>query len=150
MPSEREFISQRFTIVKQERDKIDRMMVDAPHKVDNRKKIDVRREYRLLGKILAEVPEDRILETLQKWREKHKQVLQDYLNSIHKAQLAAERYWDNYDIAPDPFEPPPGVPRPGIKIMDNHGYIWIIDAHYIRLMDRLIDQLQRWLAYEEA
>ncbi len=149
MQSERQFVSQRFAIVKEERAKIDKMMVDEPHKVKNRKKIDARREYRLLGKILAEVPEGRVLETLQKWREKHCQELQDYNNRTRKAQLAAERYWDDYNINIELGEAPPRNPPPGIRLKDKRGDIWIIDDYYIRMMDRMIEQLERWLSYEE-
>ena len=97
----------------------------------------------------AVVPEGSVLKALQQWREKHCQELQKYQKGTRKAQLAAERYWDEYEINVELGEAPPRNPAPGIKIKDVHGNIWVIDDRYIMMMDRMIGQLQRWLAYEE-
>ena len=145
MPSEREFIDQRFVAIKKQREQIAALMGKTPHKVHRGKKIDVNNEYRLLGKILDEVPEGRVLKTLKQWRDKHCQDLQDHKKQTRTAQIEAERYWLEYDIEPEQEEPSQLYAWKSMKIKDTRGYSWTIDDRYIRMMDRMIDQLEQWL-----
>lgn len=148
MQSDKRFVRERFVIVKEEREKIDQMMVDEPHKVDNWEKIIVRREYRLLGKLLAEVPEGRILAALEMWRDQHCAALQAHRRRTRDAQNAADDYWRLSAMEREDAGRPPPNPSAGIETRDRHGELWVIDDRYIMMMDRLIEQLQRWLAYE--
>jgi hypothetical protein len=148
MQSELEFVRERFAIVKEQRQRIDRLMIDAPHKVDRWEMIIIRREYRLLGKILAEVHEGCVLKALQQWREKHCQKLQVHKLRTRGAQNAADKYWRMPAMEREAAGKPPKNPSIGIKIKDAHGEIWVIDDRYIMMMDRIIEQLQRWLAFE--
>jgi hypothetical protein len=149
MQSELQFVRERFAIVKERREKIDTLMIEAAHEVDRWEMITVRREYRLLGKILAEVTEGRVLKALQQWREIHCQKLQAHKLRTRAAQNAADEYWRLPAIEREAAGKPPKNPSIGIKFKDTHGEVWVIDDHYIMMMDRMIEQLQRWLVFEE-
>ncbi len=148
MTSELVFIQERFAIVKDRRHCIDHLNIDTPHMVDRKELIAVRREYRLLGKILDEVPEGRILETLKCWRDQHGQKLHRHKLKTRAAQNAADDYW-RMPYAEREGIAPPKNPSIGIEITDMHGHIWVIDDRYIMMMNRMIEQLERWLSYEE-
>jgi len=136
MQSELDFARKRFAIVKERRDRIDEMMVDTAHLVNRKEMIAVRREYRLLGKILAEVPEGSVLRALQQWRERHCHELQAHKRRTRAAQNAADDYWRLPAIERETAGKPPQNPSVGIKITDAHGEIWVIDDRYIMMMDR--------------
>lgn len=149
MPLELEFTRERFAIVKARRERIDILMIEAAHKVDRQELIAVRREYRLLGKILTELPEGSVLRALQQWRERHCQKLLIHKRRTREAQNAADDYWRLPTNKREAAGRPPSNPSVGIELKDAHGEIWVIDDRYIIMMDRMIEQLQRWLTYDE-
>ena len=61
MASEREFAQIRFVIVKER-------LEDPNETIARLDRIRLEREYRLLGKILHEVEEDKVLRALKQWR----------------------------------------------------------------------------------
>ena len=147
MNSELEFVRERFAIVKDKRQRINQLNINAPQKVERTEMIAVRREYRLLGKILDEVPEGKVLEALKCWREKHGKDLHQHKLNTRAVQNTADNYWRMPAIEREGLTPPKN-PSIGIRITDLHDNVWVIDDRYIMMMDRIIDQLERWLAYE--
>ena len=61
----------------------------------------------------------------------------------------ADDYWRLPAIEREEAVKPPKNPSIGIEVTDAHGEIWVIDDRYIMMMDRVIEQLQRWLAYKD-
>ena len=61
MPAEREFVQERFNIVKQ-------ILADKNKQRTRQEQIALEREHRLLGKILFEVEEGKVLSALTTWQ----------------------------------------------------------------------------------
>ncbi len=101
------------------------------------------REARLLRKLLAKVPEGRVLETLIGWRRQLGEFLANHRQRYREQQRAYDDWWrlppHQRENMPQPQKPP--SPR----YIDRDGAPWIIDDRFLNLLDDLIERLQKGL-----
>ena len=138
MAKEKEFITKRFNIVK--------ASLQTPTTGLNRKdRAQLRREYRLLGKILDEVVEGQVLRTLESWRGYLGQELARH-KAAHRAEQETYDNWWRLPYRQRRTIPKPRPPAPGVEVTDKQGYVWVVDDRYLAMMDDLTARLHRWLA----
>lgn len=139
MERERDFVSQRFQIVK--------ARLEDPAAVIKRvDRIQLQREYRLLGKLLDEVNEGEILGALEAWRRYLGEQLSDYKRRIAPEMRRVHQEW--FQLREDQKtcteEPPHSLP--GTTVTDKNGWVWVIDDRFLQMMDDEIERLKRWLS----
>lgn len=137
MPKEREFVQERFRIVKEQLDD-----PDAVIEPEDRKRLE--REHRLLGKLLAEVEEGQVKRALELWRVKFGESLAGH-RALHREQQQTYDNWLALPWSKREHTPKPEPPSLGIEITDKSGYVWVIDDRYLLMMDDLIARLKKWL-----
>lgn len=140
MVSDKEFVRQRFYIVKER-------LEDPAAVIERQDRIQLQREYRMLGKLLDEAGEGSVLNLLETWRSYLGTELGQH-KSARRSQQDAYRNWQR---------PPPGqqnkISKPqslslGAEVTDKNGYVWVVDDRFLMMMDDLIVRLQRWLDNE--
>lgn len=146
MAAEKEWIKTRFRSIKGRQDSQERKMSRGI-------RMQLQREYRLLGKILSEVPEGRVLRTLAQWRNQFGRQLDDYERNDLPERKRWYREWQQLPPSEKMYYPEPADPDPKLKIRDRSGYIWIIDHSFLKMIDELIKSLKwhmeaRGLGYE--
>lgn len=139
---EREFTRQRFQIVKQR-------LEDPAGGIERLDRIQLEREYRLLGKLLDEVPEGHVLKTLETWRRYLGGELAAYSRQVLPGIRRAHEAWRQLPPARREFVPEPPRPLVSTKVTDHKGYQWVVDDRLLLMMDDVISRLQRWLASDE-
>jgi len=142
METELEFARKRFFIVKQR-------LEDPAARIERLDRIQLEREYRLLGKVLDEVAEGRVMETLMVWRRYLGGELAAYSRQVLPNIRRAHEEWRLLPPMRREFVPEPPRPVVGTKVIDRNGYKWVIDDRFLLMLDGLIAQLKRWLADED-
>lgn len=132
MTREREFVERRFFIVKAR-------LEDPDSELARVERYQLRREYRLLGKILDEVPEGRVLETLHSWRKHFDRAWTAHRRRQQKS-LHSQRGGNDWRQRRSSY---------GAVIRDKRGYKWVIDARYMQMVDDIIRRLQMWMAEDD-
>jgi hypothetical protein len=112
-------------------------------------RVQLQREYRLLGKLLDQVEEGQIAAALQKWRANFGRALGDHKRQRREQQKAHEA-WLRQPEQSRHRTPEPAVSGPGAQITDRNGYVWVIDDRYLAMMDNLIERMGRWMESEES
>jgi hypothetical protein len=142
MEPEREFARERFQIVKQRLD-------DPATHIDRLDRIQLEREYRLLGKVLDEVSEGQVLRTLEAWRRYLGGELATYSRKVLPSIRQAHEEWRQLPPARREFVPEPPRPVVSTTVTDRNGYKWVIDDRFLLMMDDVIARLRRWLESDE-
>jgi hypothetical protein len=137
--ADREFVRARFRIVKARLD-------DPTAVIERIDRIQLEREYRLLGKLLDEVHEGRVLEALESWRRHLGGRLATYNREVLPGVRRAYIEWQRLPPERREFVPAPPPPVVSIKVIDRNGYTWVVDDRLLMMMDDLTDRLNRWLA----
>jgi hypothetical protein len=109
----------------------------------------LQREHRLLGKVLDEVPEGKVLRALEQWRRQFRAELTEHKKTSLPAQMHWYREWQSLPAQEKLWHAEPHYPELEIKIRDRSGYVWIIDPRFLELMDSVIERLKQWLHEEE-
>ena len=137
MPAEREFVQERFNIVKQ-------ILADKNRQRTRQEQIALEREHRLLGKILYEVEEGKVLSALTFWQKRFE----------HDLRIQQKRYgstgftrdeWQQLPSEERSHVPEPAKSPKKVIITDRKGQKFVIDDAYILLLNDLINRLQKWL-----
>lgn len=134
MASEKEFVQQRFQIVTERLD-------DPNAQIERVDRIQLQRERRLFGKLLAAVPEGKVLQTLKQWRQYLGESLLDHKQNRRKQKINYHA-WKRKRRKGDPK---PDLISVGAKVTDKSGYTWVIDDRYLAMMDDSLTRLERWL-----
>lgn len=140
MTDEQTFVRERFFIVKERIEDVN-AVIDPPIR------LRLQREYRLLGKVRAQVAEGEVLATLTDWRT----FLGSRLAAYKKATRAQQEAYDAWLRLPRHKKERMRMPeRPslGTIVKDANGHTWVIDDRFLLMMDDLIHRLQKWLASE--
>lgn len=137
MVSEREFAQARFHIVKER-------LEDRSADIERLDRIQLQREYRLLGKVLHEVKEGHVLRALKQWRTNFGQALAQH-KAAHRAQQEAYDSW--WRLSPDKRSQTskPEPPSLGVQVTSQDEQVFVIDDRYLAMMDDLIARLEKWL-----
>jgi hypothetical protein len=137
MISEREFVQARFEIVK---DRLEDQCAD----IERLDRIQLQREYRLLGKVLHEVKEGHVLQALDQWRIYFGQELAQHKAANRAQQEAYDSWWrQSPDERSQTSKPEP--PSLGVQVTSRDGQVFVIDDRYLAMMDDLIVRLEKWL-----
>ncbi len=137
MSAEREFVQERFNIVKQ-------ILADEGKLRKRHEQIALEREYRLLGKILYEVEEGHVLAALKSWQQRFEHDLQIQLKQYETNGFTRDE-WQQLSVEVRNHTPEPARSPYKVIITDRNGEKFVIDAAYILLMTDLIKRLQMWL-----
>lgn len=142
MENEREFARERFAIVK-------RRLEDPVTHIERLDRIQLEREYRLLGRVLHEVEEGQILKTLEAWRHSLGGQLATYCREVLPSIRQRHEQWQQ--LPPTRREQVHEPPRPVVSttVTDRNGYKWVIDDRFLLMMDDVIARLRRWLKSDE-
>lgn len=142
MVEEREFARERLDIVK-------RRLENPAAIIDRLDRIQLEREYRLLGRILHEVEEGQVLKALEAWRRYLGGQLATYSREVLPGIRHRHEQWRQ--LPPARQEQVPEPPRPVVSttVTDRNGYKWVIDDRFLLMMDDLIARLRRWLMSDE-
>lgn len=142
MSNELDFIRQRLQIVKQRLD-------DPTARMERIDRIQLEREHRLLGRVLAEVEEGQVMRTLQAWRRHLGGELADYSRRVLPGIRRAHDEWRR--LPPGRRDETPEPPRPvaATRITDRNGYTWVIDDRFLMTLDGVIERLGKWGASGE-
>ena len=138
MPAEREFVQERFNIVKE-------MLADKGKQRTRDKQITLEREYRLLGKILYEVDKGNELNALTSRKRRFENDLQIQLKRYEHVGFTRDD-WLQLPVEERNHTPEPAKSPKKIIITDQKGQKFVIDNAYILLMSDLIKRLQKWLS----
>lgn len=141
MENEREFARERFQIV--------RKRLNDPAAIERLDRIQLEREYRLLGKVLDEIEEGQILKTLEAWRRFLGGELAKYTRQVLPGIRQAHEEWRSLPPSRREFVPEPPRPIASNTVTDRNGYKWVIDDRFLLMMDDVIERLRRWMEYEE-
>jgi hypothetical protein len=144
--SERAFLQARLPIVEEELDRLSLLGdADQTSEVYKHKEM-LRRERRLLIKLLDQVPEGKVLQALKQWRREHGRKLTGYNQRTRAVANAADDYWRLSADEREEAGTRPRSPAPGLIIVDSRGRPFVIDYRQLTLLDDLIVRLQRWLS----
>lgn len=100
------------------------------------------RETRLLRKLLASTPDGRVTPTLAAWRRQLEDFLRKHRQQHQAMQDAYDAWWR---LPPYKQERTPQPPKPPLsRYVDQEGVPWIIDDHFLALLDDLTHRLQKW------
>lgn len=138
MNYEKQFLSERFAIVCAE-------LEDPNVDMEREDRIRLQRERRLLGKLLAEVPEGKALAALKQWRA----VFGKKLAEHRRRTVARQKAYDEWCQLPNDMKrktPKPNPPSLGTRVNDRNGYTWVVDDRFLAMVDDLIERLGKWLA----
>jgi hypothetical protein len=140
MVSDKEFVRQRFLIVKER-------LEDEDTFIERVDRIQLQREYRLLGKLLDEVSEGNMVRALETWRTYLGAELAKHQANHRNAQAAFDN-WRRLLSEQRSQTPQSRSPSSGTEVTDQNGYIWVVDDRFLLMCDDLIMRLHKWLDAE--
>lgn len=142
MNNERDFVHERFQIVKQQ-------LENSALKMEPPQRARLEVEYRLLMRLNNEIDEGQILVTLEYWRQFLGEKLGDYLR-YERPRLIREYYHYLYLPLDRRSSLPYHLwPEEYIAVVDGTGFKWKVDDRLLQLFDDMIKRLKRWLSEEE-
>jgi hypothetical protein len=150
MASEHAFLRQRLAMVERWLANPDGEFMSATRgrvrrrtKPATRQRLTYKREARLLRKLVERTREGQVLTTVKAWRRELGRYLFQHRRRYSKLQDAYDAWWEL------PREERAAVPRPprppSARFIDYDGAPWIIDDRFLRLLDDLIERLQKWV-----
>jgi hypothetical protein len=112
----------------------------------SREDLTCKREAHLLRKLLARTGDGQVLTTLKGWRSQLSGFLREHRQRYKEMRDACDAWWRlPWDERGSVRRPPR---PPSARHIDVDDAPWIIDDRLLRLLDDLIERLQKWL--EEA
>jgi hypothetical protein len=134
--SELEYIRERRSILQE-------WLEDPKADIERVRRIQLQRELRLLDKIRAEVPEGKVLSTLQLWRSSLGEKLRVHRQQTKKQQRIVDE-WYRLPDEEKQTTPKPEAPALGVEVTAASGEQYIIDDRYLATLDDLISRLEKW------
>jgi hypothetical protein len=108
-----------------------------------------KQEARLLRKLLARTREGQVLPALKAWRSQLGGFLREHRQRYKEMQDTYDAWWRlPWDVRGTVQRPP--RPPSSARTVDGDGAPWIVDDGLLRLLDDLIERLQKWLGEVEA
>lgn len=111
-------------------------------------RIQLQREHRLLGKILAEVDEVQVRLTLQAWCAFLGGKLAGHREQTRAQQNAYDRWWRLPEDKRD-WRQKPDPPALGVEVKDRSGHTWVVDDRLLLMLDDLLRRLDMWMAPDD-
>lgn len=129
--------------VEARREILQRMLADPEADIERTQRVHYQREMRLLDRVRKEVPDDKVLETLQSWRKYLGERLADHKRQTRVEQQAVDK-WYRLSKEEKRTTKRPKSPPLGIRLKAADGEHYVIDDRYLAMMDDLIARMQKW------
>ncbi len=150
MPSDIEFLRQRLVLVQRElaRPNANQQQARRPVRQSDlvRLHIAYQREARLLQKLLNRAHPGNVLPALIAWRQTLSQFAKEH-RTVHGEVIRAYDEWPELPRAVRARSAAPPEP-PAPRFIDHDGAPWMADDGLLRVVDDVIERLQKWLDEE--